>query len=58
MTVGWLSCAVGGGTVAGQVSGGLFAMHIGYIKYQLVFSANLMAVFIGALAAQTRNTQA
>ena len=56
--VGWLSCAVGGGTVAGQVIGGLIAMRIGYIKWQLVFSATMMSVFIGGLAAQTKDTQA
>lgn len=58
MTIGWLSCAVGGGTLAGQVIGGLIAIRIGFIKYQMVFAATLMAVFIGALAAQTKDTRA
>ncbi|KIW81115.1 hypothetical protein Z517_04138 [Fonsecaea pedrosoi CBS 271.37] len=58
MTVGWLSCAVGGGTLAGQVIGGLLAMRIGYIKYQMIFTTLFMAAFIGGLAAQTKDTQA
>lgn len=53
MTVGWLSCAVGGGTLAGQVLGGLFAVRIGAIKYQMVLAACMMTAFIGGLAAQT-----
>lgn len=58
MHVGLLSCAVGGGTVAGQVFGGVVAVRIGHIKYQMVFSAVMMIVFIGALAAQNDHTQA
>ncbi|KAI1615939.1 fungal trichothecene efflux pump [Exophiala viscosa] len=56
MKVGWLSCAVGGGTLSGQVIGGLIAMRIGHIKYQMIFAATIMSVFIGALAAQTKET--
>lgn len=57
MELGWLSCAVGGGTVAGQVVGGVIAMRIGRIKAQMIFSATVMSVFIGALAVQTKGTQ-
>ena len=57
MRVGWLSCAVGGGTLAGQVIGGLIAMRIGYIKWQMVLTAVMMTVFGGGLAAQTRYTE-
>lgn len=57
MKLGWLSCAVGGGTVAGQVIGGVIAVRIGRIKAQMIFSATVMSVFIGALAVQTKDTQ-
>ncbi|KIW76455.1 hypothetical protein Z517_11201 [Fonsecaea pedrosoi CBS 271.37] len=58
MKVGWLSCAVGGGVQAGQVIGGLIAMRIGHINWQMVFASIVMAVFIGGLAAQTKDTLA
>lgn len=58
MRVGWLSCAVGGGTLAGQVFGGMFAMRIGFLKWQMVFMAVMMTVFIGGLAAQITETEA
>ena len=56
MKVGLLSCAIGGGTCAGLVLGGLFNVRIGYIKYQMMASALVMAVFIGSLAAIDKNT--
>lgn len=57
MKVGWLSCAVGGGVQAGQVIGGLFAVRLGHIKWQMVMAALMMIAFIGGLAAQTPNNQ-
>ena len=57
MTVGWLSCAVGGGVQAGQVIGGMIAVRVGYIKWQMVMAALMMTAFIGGLAVQTPNNK-
>lgn len=44
--IGWLSCILGGGTLAGQVVAGLLISH-GKAKWQLVAATTTMTAFIG-----------
>jgi predicted MFS family arabinose efflux permease len=55
--IGWLSCAVGGGTLLGQVVCGALVKALGRQKWQLVVTASAMTAFTAAMAATNQNTQ-
>jgi hypothetical protein len=46
LRIGWLSCILGGGTLAGQVFAGLLVSH-GRAKWQFVTATTTMTAFIG-----------
>ena len=48
--VGWMSCAVGGGLLAGQISGGIGLRYLPRMKWQMTAAAVLMISFVGACA--------
>lgn len=50
---GWLSCAVGGGLLLGQISGGLGIRFIPRMKIQMTVAAVTMVTFVAALASTT-----
>lgn len=55
LRIGWLSCILGGGTLAGQVAaGGL--INLGKAKWQFVTATVTMTAFIGGMASTNRNT--
>ncbi|KAI9812933.1 MAG: hypothetical protein M1827_004451 [Pycnora praestabilis] len=56
LQIGWLSCAVGGGTLLGNIIGGLCCENLGHQKWQLVVAACMMTGFIGGLSASTADT--
>ncbi|KAG9241653.1 fungal trichothecene efflux pump [Calycina marina] len=55
--IGWLSCAVGGGLLLGQILGGLGLRFLPRMKIQMTVSAAIMVAFVGALASTTEYTQ-
>lgn len=55
--IGWLSCAVGGGALLGQVLCGLLIKALGRQKWQLVFTASAMTAFIAGMAASNQNNK-
>ncbi|KAK7897204.1 hypothetical protein LTR67_005093 [Exophiala xenobiotica] len=55
LRIGWLSCILGGGTLAGQVFAGLLISH-GKAKWQFVAATTTMTAFIGGMASTNRNT--
>ncbi|OBT82408.1 hypothetical protein VE02_08399 [Pseudogymnoascus sp. 03VT05] len=48
--IGWLSCAVGGGLLLGQIAAGLGIRYIPRMKLQMTVAAVIMVAFVGALA--------
>ena len=55
--VGWLSCVVGGGTILGQILGGLGVRYIPRMKLQMVVAGSVMMTFIAAIAAAKPGTE-
>jgi hypothetical protein len=55
--IGWLSCAVGGGALSGQVACGIFIKALGRQKWQLVVTASAMTAFIAGMAATNQHTK-
>jgi hypothetical protein len=55
--IGWMSCAVGGSTLLGQLTAGLLVKRLGRQKIQLIFCAICMATFITAMASTNRHTR-
>jgi hypothetical protein len=54
--IGWMSCAVGGSTLLGQLIGGGLVKVLRRQKWQMVVCAVLMTAFIGGMAATTQHT--
>ena len=55
--IGWLSCAVGGGLLFGQIAAGLGIRYIPRMKLQMTIAAVIMVTFVGALASVTEYTR-
>lgn len=55
--IGYLSCALGGGALLGQVLSGLLLKALGKQKWQMVFTATAMTAFIGAMSASTQSNE-
>lgn len=51
--IGWLSCAVGGGLLFGQILGGIGIRVIPRMKIQMTVAAIIMVTFVAALATTT-----
>lgn len=51
--IGWLSCAVGGGTLLGQVLGGFGIRYIPRMEIQMVVAGAIMMAFGAAYASAT-----
>ncbi|KAK4503585.1 hypothetical protein PRZ48_004500 [Zasmidium cellare] len=49
--VGWLSCAVGGGLLAGQIAAGIGVRYLPRMKWQMTVAGVVMMGFIAACAA-------
>jgi hypothetical protein len=58
LEIGWISCSVPAGTIAGGIFGSMIVRTVGRQKYQLVFVASGMTAFIGAMAAADQTTKA
>lgn len=48
--IGWLSCAVGGGLLFGQISAGLGIRFLPRMKIQMTVAAVIMVAFVAAMA--------
>ncbi|EON68727.1 hypothetical protein W97_07985 [Coniosporium apollinis CBS 100218] len=55
--VGWLSCAVGGGLLLGQIMGGFGVRFIPKMKWQMTIASVFMVAFVAALASSTEYTR-
>lgn len=51
--VGWLSCAVGGGLLFGQISAGIGIKYLPRMKWQMTIAGVIMMSFVAALASST-----
>jgi hypothetical protein len=51
--VGWLSCAIGGGLLLGQISAGLGVRYLPRMKIQMTVAGIVLTTFIGAVASST-----
>ncbi|CAG8975243.1 hypothetical protein HYALB_00011943 [Hymenoscyphus albidus] len=49
--IGWLSCAVGGGLLLGQISAGLGIRYLPRMKIQMTVASVIMVTFVAALSA-------
>lgn len=58
VTIGWMSCAVGGGALLGQVACGLFIKLLGRQKWQLIATTVTMTSFIAGMAATNQHNEA
>ncbi|KAF2032852.1 fungal trichothecene efflux pump [Setomelanomma holmii] len=55
--IGWLSCAVGGGLLLGQILGGAGVRFLPRMKTQMTVAAVFTTTFVAAVAASTPNTR-
>ncbi|KAK5115251.1 hypothetical protein LTR62_001451 [Meristemomyces frigidus] len=55
--VGWLSCAVGGSLLCGQILAGIGVRSLPRMKWQMTAAGLVMMTFIASLAASTGNTR-
>ncbi|RDW77731.1 hypothetical protein BP6252_05784 [Coleophoma cylindrospora] len=55
--IGWLSCAVGGGLLCGQIMGGIGLRVLPRMKIQMTVAAMIMVAFVAALATTTQYTR-
>ncbi|KAL1598144.1 hypothetical protein SLS59_007154 [Nothophoma quercina] len=56
--IGWLSCAVGGGLLLGQVLGGAGVRYLPRMKIQMTIASIVATTFVAAVAASNVSTQA
>lgn len=54
---GWLSCAVGGGLLLGQILGGAGVRYLPRMKIQMTVSAIITVAFVAALASSNASTE-
>ncbi|KAL4804326.1 fungal trichothecene efflux pump [Aspergillus unguis] len=55
--IGWISCTINGGAIAGALVGTITVKLIGHIKWQLVVACIVFTTFTGAMAAVTPSTK-
>jgi hypothetical protein len=55
--IGWLSCAVGGGLLAGQIAAGLGVRYLPRMKIQMTIASIIMVAFVAAMASATPSTE-
>ncbi|KAH7066109.1 fungal trichothecene efflux pump [Paraphoma chrysanthemicola] len=55
--IGWLSCAVGGGLLLGQILGGAGVRYLPRMKIQMTVAAVFTTAFVAAVAASKPNTR-
>lgn len=55
--VGWLSCAVGGGLLFGQISAGIGVRYLPKMKWQMTAAGVVMMTFIAAIAASDAGSE-
>jgi len=51
--VGWLSCAIGGGLLFGQICGGLGVRYLPRMKIQMTIAGIIMMTFVAAVSSST-----
>ncbi|KAL1596485.1 hypothetical protein SLS60_009131 [Paraconiothyrium brasiliense] len=54
---GWLSCAVGGGLLLGQILGGTGVRYLPRMKIQMTVAAVITVAFVAALASSNASTE-
>ncbi|KAI1570818.1 trichothecene efflux pump [Pyrenophora tritici-repentis] len=55
--IGWLSCAVGGGLLLGQILGGAGVRYLPRMKVQMTVAAVFTTAFVAAVSASNHNTE-
>jgi MFS family permease len=55
--IGWLSCAVGGGLLLGQILGGFGLLYLPRLKIQMTVVSVIATAFVASVAASNANTQ-
>ncbi|KAK0813200.1 hypothetical protein LTR91_007420 [Friedmanniomyces endolithicus] len=55
--VGWLSCAVGGGLLFGQILAGIGIRSLPKMKWQMTIAGAIMVAFVASLASSTADTR-
>lgn len=55
--IGWLSCAVGGGLLFGQISAGIGVRYIPRMKLQMLVASIVLVAFVSALSTSTEHTR-
>ncbi|KAL6704665.1 hypothetical protein ACN47E_007947 [Coniothyrium glycines] len=55
--IGWLSCAVGGGLLLGQILGGAGVRYLPRMKIQMTVASVITTAFVAAIAASDASTQ-
>jgi MFS family permease len=55
--IGWLSCAVGGGLLFGQIAAGLGVRYLPRMKIQMTIAAIIMVTFVAAMASVNENSR-
>ncbi|PVH95769.1 fungal trichothecene efflux pump [Periconia macrospinosa] len=54
---GWLSCAVGGGLLIGQILGGAGVRYLPRMKIQMTVASTITVAFVAAIAASKASTE-
>jgi hypothetical protein len=55
--IGWMSCAVGGGLLVGQIAAGFGVRYLPRMKYQMLVASLILIAFISAIASSTEYTR-
>ena len=55
--IGWLSCAVGGGLLFGQIAAGLGIRYLPRMKIQMTIAAVITVAFVAAIASVNENAR-
>ncbi|KAH8651859.1 fungal trichothecene efflux pump [Tricladium varicosporioides] len=55
--IGWLSCAVGGGLLFGQIAAGLGIRYLPRMKIQMTVAAVIMVAFVASMASVSEYTR-
>lgn len=54
---GWLSCAVGGGLLLGQILAGAGVRYVPRMKIQMTVASVITVAFVAAIASSNANTE-
>jgi hypothetical protein len=55
--IGWMSCALGGGSLVGLIAAGFGVRYLPRMKYQMLIASLILVAFVSAIASSTEYTR-